>query len=71
MIEAIILSLFLDVSSIASNSRQAAPGVFRTPPSLRGLDRIETVIQDETGKKAGIEITLPREQRWKGMIPRR
>ncbi len=44
---------------------------FRTPPSLRGLDRIETVIQDETGKKAGIKITLPREQRWKGMIPRR
>jgi hypothetical protein len=28
----------------------------RTPPSLRGLDRIETVIQDETGKKGGIEI---------------
>jgi hypothetical protein len=29
---------------------------FRTCPSLRGLDRIETVIQDETGKKGGIEI---------------
>jgi hypothetical protein len=29
---------------------------FRTPPSLRGLDRIETVIQDETGKTGGIEI---------------
>jgi hypothetical protein len=28
----------------------------RTPPSLGGLDRIETVIQDETGKKGGIEI---------------
>jgi hypothetical protein len=28
----------------------------RTPLSLRGLDRIETVIRDETGKKGGIEI---------------
>jgi hypothetical protein len=29
---------------------------FRTCPSLRGLDRIETVIQDEAGKKGGIDI---------------
>jgi hypothetical protein len=29
---------------------------FRICPSLRGLDRIEAVIQDETGKKGGTEI---------------
>jgi hypothetical protein len=28
---------------------------FRTSPSRRGLDRIETVIQDKTGKKGAIE----------------
>jgi hypothetical protein len=30
----------------------------RTSPSLHGLDRIDTVIQDETGKNGAIEIPL-------------
>jgi hypothetical protein len=40
------------VESVRRHSQER----FRTCPSLGGLDRIETVIQDKTGKKGGMEI---------------
>jgi hypothetical protein len=42
---------------------------FRTCPSLGGLDRIETVIQDETGKKGGIDILPDARPVWELVIP--